>query len=223
LFQKLKQLVSTIAVCAALKIKLMVGSILFSYFRHFVPMTKRVFLLIFRKKNYPILNVLNSGAKNKNVQHFLFTELQLTNVLFLKIDNSIYPIFHDNASLKITIPIEEKTQEVELSAIGLFKSKTKKITASSTSKLDVKSILFDRIGQIADKKILTTQPEIIDIKAPLDISHSSAPILSESLEIKEKTYIIKENKYQLNYKQNISVNLDLTELELQLKNQLIHE
>ena len=194
----------------------MVGSILFSYFRHFVPMTKRVFSLIFRKKNYPILNVLNTGAKNKNFQHFLFTELQLTNVLFLKIDKSIYPIFHDNASLKITIPIEEKTQEVELRAIGLFKSKTKKITASSTSKLDVKSILFDRIGQIADKVINNKLPELKELSTTIELNDISIPELIENAVLNEKTY-------NLNYKQHLNVNLDLTELELQLKNQLIHE
>ena len=194
----------------------MVGSILFTYFRHFVPMTKRVFSLILRKKNYPILNVLNTGAKNKNIQHFIFAEIQLTNVLFLKIDKSIYPIFHDNASLKITIPIEQKTQEVEIKAIGLFKSKTKKITASSTSKLDVKSILFDRIGQIADKVINNKLPELKEWNTTIELCDISIPVLIENAILNEKTY-------NLNYKQHLNFNLDLTELELQLKNQLIHE
>ena len=191
-------------------------NILFSYFRHFVPMTKRVFSLLFKKKNYPVLSILNKTNTKKNFQSFILIELELMNVLFLKINNNVYPIFHDNASLTITLPVEEISKEIELTAVGLFKSKKQKINVLSSSKLELKSILFDRIGHIADKKILTTQPEIIDIKAPLDISYSSAPILSESIEIKEKTYII-------NYKQKVNVNLDLTDLESQLKNQLIHE
>ena len=179
-------------------------------------MTKRVFSLLFKKKNYPVISILNKTNTKNNFQSFLLIELELMNVLFLKINNNVYPIFHDNASLTITLPVENISKEIELTAVGLFKSKKQKINALSSSKLEVKSILFDRIGHIADKKILTTQPEIIDIKAPLDISYSSAPILSESIEIKEKTYII-------NYKQKVNVNLDLTDLELQLKNQLIHE
>ena len=190
--------------------------ILYSFFLNFVPMTKRVFLLLFKKKNYPILTILNKTNTKKNFHSFISSELELTNVLFLNINNNIYPIFHDNAFLTITLPVEDISKEIELTAVGLFKSKKQKINALSSSKLELKSILFDRIGHIADKKILTTQPEIIDIKAPLDISYSSAPILSESIEIKEKTYII-------NYKQKVNVNLDLTDLELQLKNQLIHE
>ncbi len=191
-------------------------NILFSYFRHFVPMTKRVFSLLFKKKNYPVISILNKKNTKKNFQSFLLIELELMNVLFLKINNNVYPIFHDNASLTIALPVENILKEIKLTAVGLFKSKKQKINALSSSKLELKSILFDRIGHIADKKILTTQPEIIDIKAPLDISYSSAPILSESIEIKEKTYLI-------NYKQKVNVNLDLTDLELQLKNQLIHE
>lgn len=191
-------------------------NLLFSYFRHFVPMTKRVFSLLFKKKNYPVLSILNKTNTKKNFQSFLLIELELMNVLFLKINNDVYPIFHYNAGLTITLPVEDISKEIELTAVGLFKSKKQKINALSSSKLELKSILFDRIGHIADKKILTTQPEIIDIKAPLDISYSSAPILSESIEIKEKTYLI-------NYKQKVNVNLDLTDLELQLKNQLIHE
>lgn len=191
-------------------------NILFSYFRHFVPMTKRVFSLLFKKKNYPVLSILNKTNTKKNFQSFLLIELEMMNVLFLKINNNVYPIFHDKASLTITLPVEDISKEIEITAVGLFKSKKQKINALSSSKLEVKSILFDRIGHIANKKILTSQPEIIDIKAPLDISHSSAPILSESIEIKEKTYII-------NYKQKVNVNLDLTDLESQLKNQLIHE
>ena len=191
-------------------------NILFSYFRHFVPMTKRVFSLLFKKKNYPVISILNKKNTKKNFQSFLMIELELMNVLFLKINNNVYPIFHDNASLTIALPLENILKEIELTAVGLFKSKKQKINALSSSKLELKSILFDRIGHIADKKILITQPEIIDIKAPLDISHSSAPILSESIEIKEKTFII-------NYKQKVNVNLDLTDLESQLKNQLIHE
>ena len=179
-------------------------------------MTKRVLSLILRKKNYPILNVLNTGAKNKNIQHFLFTELQLTNVLFLKIDKSIYPIFHDNASLEITIPIELKTQEVEIRAIGLFKSKTKKINASSASKLEVKSILFDRIGQIGDKVINSKIPELQELNPTIDLKETTIPLLIE-------TVVLNDKIYHLNYHQHLDINLDLTELELQLKNQLIHE
>ena len=99
--------------------------ILLSYFLHFVPMTKRVFALLFQKKNYPILTVLIRTNTRKNFQSFLLIELEIVNVLFLRINNYIYPIFHDNASLKITIPIEEANKEIELSGLGLWiKSKS---------------------------------------------------------------------------------------------------
>ena len=56
----------------------------------------------------------------------------------------------------------------------------------------------------------------MQIKAPLEISQTSAPILVESVGIKKKTYII-------NYKQKVRINLDLMDLELQLKNNPLHE
>jgi hypothetical protein len=199
-------------------------NILFSFFSHFVPLTKRVVSLLFRKKNYPVITVINKTRETKNINSFLSIELELVNVLFLKINENIYPIFHDKAILKITLPLKNSNDEFELKAVGLFKSKLKKVKANSSSQLHVKSILFDRLGNIADMKLLLNHAEInnlktpfiYDLKAPLDISHSSEPILFQSTEIKEKTYLI-------NYKQNIKVNLDLTELELNLKNQLSYE
>ena len=194
----------------------MKNKIIFSFFRYFVPMTKRIFSLLFKKKNYPILNILNKSKKKKNFQSFLLIELELINVLFLKINNNTFPIFHDNASLTITLPLEENVNEIEIYALGLFKSKKQKITPLSSSNLSVKSIVFNRLGQIADKKLAPILPEIFDIKTPLDISYSSVPILSESVKLKEKIYTI-------NYKQKVNVNLDLTDLESKLKNQIIHE
>ena len=179
-------------------------------------MTKRIFSLLFKKKNYPILNILNKSKKKKNFQSFLLIELELINVLFLKINNNTFPIFHDNASLTITFPLEENVNEIEIYALGLFKSKKQKITPISSSNLSVKSIGFNRLGQIADKKLAPVLPEIFDIKTPLDISYSSVPILSESVRLKEKIYTI-------NNKQKVNVNLDLTDLESKLKNQIIHE
>ena len=184
--------------------------ILHSFFLNFVPMTKRAFFLLFKKKNYPIVTILNKTDTKKNIQSFIYLELELMNVLFLKINDNVCPIFHDNTSLKITLPIEGLSSEIELIAYGLFKSKKENINSLSSSKLFVKSILFDRLGRIADKKLTIVSPTINEIKKPLNISNLSAPVLSESLEINNK-------KYRINYKHNVLVNLDLTDLEFQLK------
>lgn len=194
----------------------MLFSLLFSFFKHFIPLSKRMLSLLFRKKSYPVLTIIKSEYDLKNIEYFLIVDLKLINTLFLIVDKNIYPIFHDNVQLQISIPAKKDVEEIEIKAIGLFKSKSKKLSSSFSSKLYVESILFDRIGNIADKKLNNNLLDLNSHLEPIGLNLNEAPNLITAAAIKEKIKMI-------NPILNMNVNLDLIELELELKKQKIYE
>ena len=196
--------------------------ILFAYFRHFVPHSKRVLSLLFRKKNYPILFVHQINSEVKKLQTFVSFELNLSNVLFIKINKNIYPVFHDNVKLNISIPIEENQKGIDIKALGLFKSKKQFIAISSVSKLKINSLLFDQIGHVVDKQIISPSLDLKNLNPKIDDSNLAEPILIQKLKLKTD-FNLKERLYKIDYKQKLTINLDLKELQLQLKNQPNYE
>lgn len=196
--------------------------ILFSYFRNFVPLTKRIIILAFRNKNQPHVAIEQLDRSRKKDQSYISFEVKLTNVLFLKIDGNIYPVFHDFVSMKITLPIKTNQNKIEIVAIGVFKSKKKSLDSISGSTLRFKSVLFDRVGLIANKKVNNSSPTIYKLLEPkwtisnatiLDISYPKLVTHLRKKEILNIPKLIKDYR----------ININLEEVESQLKNQVNYE
>lgn len=191
------------------------NKILFSYIRNFVPLTKRIFPLIFKKRKKLEIDI-QIKVQDQNFNSNLNLELNLVDVFFILINNNIYPILHNNCSLSIKLPLKTENQKFKIKAIGLFHSEDFEVVGGKFSKVEINSILFDRLGKIADKKIVNTEPKIsnsINIKNTII---NSNPIFSESIDLKNIDLTV-------NYKTEISIKLDKSDLYNNLKKQLINE
>lgn len=191
------------------------NKILFSYIRNFVPLTKRIFPLIFKKRKKLEIDI-QIKEQNKNFNSILNLELNLTDVFFILIDTNIYPILHKNCSLNITLPLKRQNQKFKIKAVGYFNSEVYEVVGGNFSKVEINSLVFDRLGKIADEKIVNIEPKIsenINIKNTII---NSEPIISE-------TIVLNNFELKVNYNTDISIKLDKSDLYNNLKKQLINE
>jgi hypothetical protein len=191
------------------------NKILFSYIRNFVPLTKRIFTLLFKRRKKPEIDI-QIKEQNKNFNSIINLELNLTDVFFIQINDNIYPILHKNCSLNITLPLKTQNQKFKIKAIGFFNSEVFEVVGGKFSKFEINSIVFDRLGKIADKKIVNNEPKIsnsINIKNTII---NSEPIISEMVELNSI-------KLKVNYNSDIAIKIDKSDLYNNLKKQLINE
>ena len=191
------------------------NKILFSYIRNFVPLTKRIFPLIFKKRKKPEIDI-QIKEQNKNFNSIINLELNLTDVFFIQINDNIYPILHKNCSLNITLPLKTQNQKFKIKAIGLFHSEVFEVVGGKFSKFEINSIVFDRLGKIADKKIVNIEPKISDSINIKNTIINSEPNISEMIELNNI-------EFKVNYNTDISIKLDKSDLYNNLKKQLINE
>jgi hypothetical protein len=191
------------------------NKILFSYIKNFVPLTRRIFPMIFNKRKRLEIDI-QIVEQDKNFNSNLYLELNLTDVFFIIINNNIYPLLHKNCSLNIKLPLKTENQKFKIKAIGLFHSKEFEVVGGKFSKVEINSILFDRLGKIADKKIVNIEPKISDSINIKKTIINSNPIFSE-------TIVLKDVELQVKYNTEISIKLDKTDLYNNLKKQLINE
>lgn len=189
--------------------------IIFSYIRNFVPLTKRIFPLIFKKRKKLEIDI-QIKDQDKNFNSNLYLEINLTYVFFILINNNVYPILHKNCSLNIKLPLKTENQKFNIKAIGLFDSKVFEIIGGKYSKVEINSLVFDRLGKIADKKIVNIEPKISDSINIKNTIINSEPIFSESIELNNI-------ELKVNYNTDVSIKLDKSDLYNNLKKQLINE
>ena len=191
------------------------NKILFSYIRNFVPLTKRVFPLIFKKRKKLEIDI-QIKEQDKNFNSILNLELNLIDVFFILINDNIYPILHKNCSLNIALPLKIQNQKFKIQAIGYFHSEVFEVVGGKFSKVEINSLLFDRLGKIADKKIVNIEPKISESINIKNTIINSKPIISETIELNNI-------ELKVNFNTNISINLDKSDLYNNLKKQLINE
>ncbi len=191
------------------------NKILFSYIRNFVPLTKRIFTLLFKKRKKPEIDI-QIKEQNKNFNSIINLELNLTDVFFIQINDNIYPILHKNCSLNITLPLKTQNQKFKIKAIGFFNSEVFEVVGGKFSNVEINSILFDRLGKIADKKIVNIEPKISESINIKNTIINSEPIISEKIELNNI-------ELKVNYNTDISIKLDKSDLYNNLKKQLINE
>lgn len=191
------------------------NKILFSYIRNFVPLTKRIFPLIFKKRKKLEIDI-QIKEQNKNFNSIINLELNLTDVFFIQINDNIYPILHKNCSLNITLPLKTQNQKFKIKAIGFFNSEVFEVVGGKFSNVEINSILFDRLGKIVDKKIVNIEPKISDSINIKNTIINSEPIISENIELNNI-------ELKVNYNTDISIKLDKSDLYNNLKKQLINE
>ena len=191
------------------------NKILFSYISNFVPLTKRIFNLIFKKRKKPEIEI-QIKEQDKYFNSNLNLDLNLTDVFFILINNNVYPILHKNCSLNITLPLKTQNQKIKIKAIGFFYSEVFEVVGGIFSKVEINSILFDRLGKIADKKIVNIEPKITDSINIKNTIINSEPIISKSIKLNNI-------ELKVNYNTDISIKLDKSDLYNNLKKQLINE
>ena len=191
------------------------NKILFSFIRNFVPLTKRIFPLIFKKIKRLEIDI-QIIEQDKNFNSNLNLEIKLTDVFFILINNNVYPILHKNCSLIIKLPLKTENQKFNIKAIGLFHSEVFEVVGGKFSKFEINSIVFDRLGKIADKKIVNIEPKISDSINIKNTIINSEPIISETIEFNNI-------ELKVNYNTDISIKLDKSDLYNNLKKQLINE
>ena len=191
------------------------NKILFSYIRNFVPLTKRIFTLLFKKRKKTEIDI-QIKEQNKNFNSIINLELNLTDVFFIQINDNLYPILHKNCSLNITLPLKTQNQKFKIKAIGFFNSEVFEVVGGKFSNVEINSILFDRLGKIADKKIVNIEPKISESINIKNTIINSEPIISEKIELNNI-------ELKVNYNTDISIKLDKSDLYNNLKKQLINE
>ena len=119
-----------------------------TFAKNFFPIFRRSCILLFKSQNRALVDVTELNGGQKNGKSVLKLKIDLSNILFLKIDGDYFPIFHDKVSLKLTIPLEPQKEKVTIKGIGLFKtSRTSTIEVTDVKGLTLKSINFDTSGE----------------------------------------------------------------------------
>lgn len=190
-----------------------------SYFRNFIPLTKRAFRLAFMKNNSPMMDLTVKRNDPKKNGTFVQVELVTSNMLFITIDQFVIPVFHDQVPILVSIPLKKNTTEITFRGIGFFKTTNgTPIQVSTKQLLSINSLHFDRIGAF---KVGIT---------PLHNTVLNAPVIK----LKEVTWNLKNlelSQIKLNSKgeelklktpqfQIVTDKLDEQELNLQLNNLL---
>jgi hypothetical protein len=118
-----------------------------TYLTNFLPLTKRLFTLLFRNKNKPEVRLYFDVENEEGTNSYLKVTCELENVLLLKVDDLYHPIFHDYVKLNLTFPLISESDQFEFTGIGAFKSSNSfTISGGDCVKVNIHSLQFDRQG-----------------------------------------------------------------------------
>lgn len=177
-------------------------------------------VLFFKNRNRPDARIEGINNDNKNGIKYLKVNFQLDNLLFLRINNTVYPIFHDHAYITLTIPIQKDKYQLVIRGIGALKStKQLKIEADKFCVVELSSLRSSRTGHLRN-----TPKGVHNFKVDLPerprLLISDPQILSEEPRITQREYAIKSAAFNLKSPKAREIELNEQGLLLELNQQL---
>jgi hypothetical protein len=168
-----------------------------SYAKHFFPLIKRTFILLFRNRNRALVDVTELNKDQKNGKSVLKLKTDLSNILFLKINKNYFPIFHDNVTLEIIIPLDSEKEKIDIKGIGIFKtSRTIKIDVTDVHKLELNSFNFQRSGEF-NSNVKTIRELSIQNTISPNLNLNSIEVNHKKIKINTGNLPLTLNKAQL--------------------------
>lgn len=187
-----------------------------TFAKNFFPIFKRSCILLFKSQNRAIVDVTELNRGQKNGKSVLNLKTDLSNILFLKIDEDYFPIFHDKVSLKLTIPLEPKKEKVTIKGIGLFKtSRTSIIEVSDVKRLTLKSINFDTSGEFKTPVKNINELHVRNFGMP-NLTEKTITLYSKNIEVNVSAHSIILNASRIKSPDIHSINLREDDLLLEL-------
>ena len=142
-----------------------------TFAKNFFPIFRRSCILLFKSQNRALVDVTELNGGQKNGKSVLKLKIDLSNILFLKIDNNYFPIFHDNVTLEIIIPLDSEKEKIDIKGIGIFKtSRTTTIEVSDVKKVYLNSFYFHRSGEFSYNIKNISYLKVYNTNAPKVIS-----------------------------------------------------
>ncbi len=138
-------------------------------------------------------------------------KLRVTNLIFLKIDHYVFPVYHDDVDLSLTVPLSKEQAQLKLYGIGAFKrTKSLKFFIADVQKINLKSGSYDYSGRFTGVTLKGNQIIIVPLSPEM---YESNPVLSsECMNINSTDFGIELEQPNLKY--------DWHELNLELNKNL---
>jgi hypothetical protein len=107
-----------------------------------------------RSKNRPNLEIIELNDVSRGSVSFLSAKLRTENLLFLKMDEYVFPVFHDEAIIEVTIPLTENKSDILFDGIGTFKkARTIRIAVGKVIALQMTNSSYDGIGRLLSPRV----------------------------------------------------------------------
>lgn len=188
------------------------------WLNHFVPLGKRLLKLIFRKNNIPQFINIDWAEESANEINQAYKSsvrllIQVQNIYALRINSTYIPILEDDLQIRISLPLEEGKNTIELKALGFFKSR-QKILHVNRKKVDI-------INIFPPKKMMIKSRNDVRLKLP-ELQHSlkimgvSQPKLADRIRINNAEL----NQAKINSIKQPKIQLPLEELKQEIKHRV---
>lgn len=182
-----------------------------SYFLNFKSITSRLLKLLFRNKNRPSAEVLDINDLSKGSVSYLSIKLRVTNLLFLRIDRNVFPVYHDDVQLSISIPLTPGQSQIKVYGLGAFKrTKTYKFSIADARIFKLKEGAYSDNGNFEGVILSNNTMSILPINPDLQKSNPVVSNIQLHLNFSEVEIEIEQPKLKYDWHElNLELNKNL--------------
>lgn len=190
------------------------------YLRNFIPLTRRLFQLVFRSKRTPVLEIIefDNGRGSTLYQRTVQIKCRTNNAILLSINGNVVPIVEDGVPMKLNIPVSTNTESIVITLTGLFSSVRKSLPVNAIS-TQVNTPRIHSSVLVKESKIRSNIAMVLTPNIALKKTESFS---IRSYKVKEMNVVAKGMEVRLKEKELIVTTQHITELENQLKEQTIN-